>query len=214
MNNYLTFYSFIGYELSGRFIGSVKEADASLKKSRDEWPVVVLEVGISETTLKLYADAERWLEGSDGHTKLVILIDVHETEKRNTMSDKWELSENDFREIDHRRLFQHIFEWYQSRQIKLFGTFTLSVHLWYSDGDRQCVLDKATFSPESPIDLTMIEDVPLRLDYLVSDGNSLSEPGPFLFPLKRLVEKLQRGFEEIQIERAKLLAREKKRMYC
>jgi hypothetical protein len=33
-NNF--FSSLLGYELGGRFIGSVKEADASLKKSRDE----------------------------------------------------------------------------------------------------------------------------------------------------------------------------------
>lgn len=49
INNYLTFFfPFIGYELVGRFIGSVKQADAPLKKSRDEWPVAVLEVGIGE----------------------------------------------------------------------------------------------------------------------------------------------------------------------
>lgn len=174
----------------------MKQADASLKKSRDEWPVVVLAVGIDETTHKFYVDAERWLEGSNGHTKLVILVDVCETEKRNTASDKWKLSANGFREMNHRRLFQHIFERYHCRRINLFGTFTLSVHLWYSDGDRQCVLDKAGFSPDSPIDLEMIEDVPLRLKHLATDGSSLSEPQPSLFPLKRLVEKLQRGFEE------------------
>lgn len=59
----------------------------------------------------------------------------------------------------------------------------------------------------------MIEDVPLRLAYLVPDGNSLSQHRPSLFPLKRLVEKLQRGFEEIQIDRAKVLTREKKKKY-
>lgn len=175
---------------------------------------MVLEVGICETTHELYANAERWFEGSNGHTKLVILVDVCETGKRNTESDKRELSANDFREMNHRRLFQHIFKWYHSRRINLFGTFTLSVHLWYSDGDRQCVLNKARFSPDSPIDLETIEDVPLRLEHLVAEGSSLSEPQPCLFPLKRLVEKLQRGFEEIQIERAKLLAREKKKSYC
>ena len=116
--------------------------------------------------------------------------------------------------MNHRKLFQHIFEWYHCRRINLFGTFTLSVHLWYSDGDRQCVLDKAGFSPDSPIDLEMIENVRLRLKHLAADGSSLTEPQPSLFPWKRLVEKLQRGFEEIQIERAKLLARDKKKSYC
>jgi hypothetical protein len=41
---------------------------------------VVLEVGISETTNKLYEDAERWLACSDDTTQLVILIDVQDTE--------------------------------------------------------------------------------------------------------------------------------------
>lgn len=212
MNNQLTL--FLGYELGGRFTGSVKQADASLKKARGEWPVVVLEVGISETTQKLYIDAERWLEGSNSHTKLVVLVDVRETGKRNTSSDNWELCENDFQEMNHRRLFQYIFEWYQSREINLFGLFTLCVHLWYSDGDRQCILDKAAFSPDNPIDLTMVEDVPLRLECLIPDGSSLGHYRPLSFPLKRLVEKLQRGFEEIQIDRAKVLARETKKRYC
>jgi hypothetical protein len=90
---------------------------------------VVLEVGISETTQKLYINAERRLEGSNSHTKLVILVDVHETGKRNTSSDNWELGENDFQETNHRRLFQYMLKWYQSREINLFGLFTLCVQL-------------------------------------------------------------------------------------
>jgi hypothetical protein len=58
---------------------------------------VVLEVGISETTYKLYIDADRWLDGSHSHTKVLILVDGRQTGKRNTASDKWEISENEFK---------------------------------------------------------------------------------------------------------------------
>lgn len=86
----------LGCRLVGEFSRSSKEADASIKKSRDKWPVVVLEVGISETTTKLYNDAKRWLKGSCSQTKLVLLVDVQERGRRNTLNDKLELSEIDF----------------------------------------------------------------------------------------------------------------------
>ncbi|KAH8696470.1 hypothetical protein BGW36DRAFT_428478 [Talaromyces proteolyticus] len=64
------------FSLADKFSGSIKQADASLMKSECKWPDVVLEVGISEPTNKLFEDARRWLEGSDGNTKLVILVDI------------------------------------------------------------------------------------------------------------------------------------------
>lgn len=130
MNNYLTFSTYVGYELGGEYIGSVKQADASLKKSQVGWPIVVVEVDISETTQKLYTDAERWLEGSNSRTKLVILVVIRETGKRDTASDSWELFEDDFREMNPRRLFQHISEWYP-----LDGsTFSVPLHYLSIDG--------------------------------------------------------------------------------
>lgn len=109
---------------------------------------MVLEVGISETTTKLYNDAKRWLKGSSGQTKLVILVDVQEKERRNTSNDKWELSKIDFQHSNHDTLSHKILQWYQSREIRLVGSFELSVHLLYSDGDSQCILEKAAFPPK------------------------------------------------------------------
>ncbi|EED14725.1 hypothetical protein TSTA_042000 [Talaromyces stipitatus ATCC 10500] len=51
--------------LTGKSCRSSKQADASLMNFKAKWPVVVLEVGISETTTKLYDDAKRWLKGSN-----------------------------------------------------------------------------------------------------------------------------------------------------
>lgn len=194
----------LGCKLVGKFNHSSKEADASIKKSRDKWPVVVLEVGISETTTKLYKDAERWLKGSCGQTKLVILVDIQEKGRRNTSNDKWELSEIDFQQSNYVTISNKILQWYQSREIRLVGSFELSVHLLYSDGDSQCILEKAAFSPNNLIDLTTIQDIPLRLDYLVPDGSDLCQP--LLFPLRRLVHTLQNDFEDIESDRVDDLA--------
>lgn len=171
---------------------------------------MILEVGISETTTKLYEDARRWLEGSCGQTKLVILVDVQERGRRNTSNDKWELSEIDFQQPD--MLPNKILQWYQSRGIRLVGSFELSVHLLYSDGDNQCILNKAVFSPNNLIDLTTIQDVPLRLDYLI-DGSDLDMSQPLLFPLRRLIHRLQNGFEDIESDRADDLAENELRRY-
>lgn len=199
----------LGCRLRGRFSRSSKEADASVKKSGTKWPVVVLEVGISETTKKLEEDAERWLKGSCGQTKLVILVDVEERGKRatsNDLRDKWELSEIDFQQPNRDTLPDKILQWYRSREIRLVGSFELSVHLRYSDGDDQCLLNKAAFSPNNLIDLTTIQDVPLRLDHLMPDGSDLDMSQPLLFPLERLVQTLQNGFDDIESDRADDLA--------
>ncbi|OKL58738.1 hypothetical protein UA08_06187 [Talaromyces atroroseus] len=127
--------------LVDKYDGSIKQADASLMEFEAEWPVVVLEVGINETTEKLCGNANRWLNGSDGDTKLVILINVQE--------------------IGHKALRRHILDWYGSKNIRLHGSFELSVDLWYSDGVGQCILNKAAFSRDNLIDLMIINDVPI-----------------------------------------------------
>ncbi|EED14672.1 hypothetical protein TSTA_041500 [Talaromyces stipitatus ATCC 10500] len=149
--------------LAGDFAESTKQAVASLQQFGAKWLAVVLEVGISEPTSKLYQDAKRWLKGSNRQTKLVILVDVQEKPRWKTSSNNWSLSEIDFQQINHDKLSDHIFQWYRSKQILLHGSFNLSVHLWYSDDDKQCILNKAVFLPGNLIDLTTIQDVPFEV---------------------------------------------------
>lgn len=203
----------LGYLLRGKSSHSLKEADASVKKSRAIWPAVVLEAGIGETTENLYEDVNRWLEGSCGQTKLVILVDVEESEKPDILNDNRELSEIDFQPSNHVALIEKILQWYQSQVIRLVGSFELSVHLYYSDGDNQCNLNKAAFSPNNLIDLTTIQDVPLKLDHLITEGSSLDMSQPLLFPLRCLVHTLQNGFEGIEIFRANNLLDNELRSY-
>lgn len=200
---------FLGCLLGNEYDGSIKQADASLKKLGSEWPAVVLEVGISESTEKLCEDANRWLNGSDGNTKLVILIDVQEIPKWKSPNDVWGLPATAFQETSHIALRRHILDWYTSKNIRLHGSFELSVYLWYSDGVRQCILNKAAFSRDNLIDLTTINDVPLRLEHLMP-GSDLDAGQHISFPLRLLVGTLQQGFPEVEIQRATQLAKDKK----
>lgn len=195
--------------------GSTKLADASLNRSKSKRPTVVLEVGVSETTNKLYEDAERWLAGNSD-TKLVILVDITEKGRRKTSNDNWGLSAIDFQEKSRDMLSDDILKWYQSKGIRLVGTFELSVHLWYSDHDRRCIMKKATFSPGNLIDITTIQDYPLRLEHLMPNGGDLdADQHPHLsFPMRCLVDSLQSGFEDVEVERASELADDKKKKYC
>ena len=169
---------------------------------------MVLEVGIRETTQKLCEDANRWLNGTNGVTKLVILIDIQEIPKWKSSNDNWGLPAIAFQEISHEALRRHILEWYGFKNILLHGRFELSVDLWYSDGIRQCILNKAAFSQENLIDLTTINDVPLRLEHPMP-GSESDASQHLLFPLRLLVETLQKGFRHAEIQRAGQLARDK-----
>lgn len=55
-----------------------KQADRSWKPARQgrEFPTVTLEVGFSETTLKLERDIAWWINGSDGEVRMGITIDI------------------------------------------------------------------------------------------------------------------------------------------
>lgn len=198
--------------LDGKSSSSTKQADASLTNLTAEWPVVVLEVGVSETTTKLYQDAERWLNGTNGQTKLVILIDIQEKGRWNTSNDKWELSKVDIQGMRFDTLSNNILQWYRSKGIRLYGSFKLSVHLWYSDDDRQCIYE-AAFSPDKLIDTTNIVDVSLRMEHLMPDGSDSDIDQPLLFPLSDLVHLLQNGFETLERERANNLANIERKKY-
>lgn len=171
-------------------------------QSKGRIPFMVLEVAVSDTTDKLHEDAQRWLD--NGITKLVILVDIKETGKRDCSNDNWGISEAEIGQTGNIALSERVLQWYQSQGIRLVGSFDLFVHLWYSDGNRQCILDGAKFSPDNLIDLTTVEDVPLPLGHLIPDvtDRDLDPSQRVIIPLRRLVDTLQHGFEDIEWERA------------
>lgn len=74
-------------------------------------------------------------------------------------------------------------------------------------------MNKAAFLPNNLINLTTIQDIPLRLDYLIPDGSDLDMSQPLLFTLSCLVHILQNGFEDIEIDRADDLAKNELEKY-
>src|SRR5436305_8520143 len=75
---------------------SSKEADIAYKpsafrESKDAWPTIVFEVGVSESLRGLRWDARWWLRESNGDVKIVILIHIHRQRKRLHI-EKWELA--------------------------------------------------------------------------------------------------------------------------
>jgi hypothetical protein len=83
----------------------------------------------------------------------------------------------------------------------------------YSDDDSQCILNKAAFSPNNLIELATIQDVPLRLGYLISKGSDLDMSQSLLFLLRCLVDTLQNGFEDIESDTADDLAENELKLY-
>ncbi|KAG0633358.1 hypothetical protein HOY80DRAFT_913581 [Tuber brumale] len=71
-----------------------KEADGGIKPAdtradRDEWPSLVIEVGVSQTLLSLRQDACWWPEHSKERTRIVILIQIKKNPKSLRL-ERWE----------------------------------------------------------------------------------------------------------------------------
>ncbi|KAF2463840.1 uncharacterized protein BDR25DRAFT_161120, partial [Lindgomyces ingoldianus] len=81
---------------STRFTGTStsKEADevfkpATLRPHTLDWPTLVLEVGVSESLLKLRNDARWWLSNSRGHVNIVLIFHINRGTKT-MLIEKWE----------------------------------------------------------------------------------------------------------------------------
>jgi hypothetical protein len=73
--------------------GRSKEADISYKprsrRSPDEWPSFVVEVGVLESLAMLRRDAAFWITNSDGRTRIVILLSINRRD-RQILVERWE----------------------------------------------------------------------------------------------------------------------------
>jgi hypothetical protein len=71
-----------------------KEGDSafkpqSMRPREADWPSIVIEAGWPESLTKLREDAHRWLEGSRGEIKIVLLISIGRR-ARKMIIEKWE----------------------------------------------------------------------------------------------------------------------------
>ncbi|KAL1969802.1 hypothetical protein VTN77DRAFT_7311 [Rasamsonia byssochlamydoides] len=79
-----------GLGLAGPHRGSRKVPDGMIKRKGEFYPVIALEVGVTETLEKLFEDAERLLRGSKGITQLVILVKITEVSTHPTDGYPWD----------------------------------------------------------------------------------------------------------------------------
>lgn len=54
----------------------VKEPDSSFTLPHHDWPILVIEAGVSESDTKLQMDARGWLESARSETKVAITINI------------------------------------------------------------------------------------------------------------------------------------------
>lgn len=96
--------------------------------------------GISSETL--FGEAKKWLNGTNGQTKLVIVVDIQE-EGRPEPSG-WGLSAEEIADIHPRNILRHIIDWNERNGTSMLGTkFTTRVYLCYADKEPECVMDAA-----------------------------------------------------------------------
>ncbi|EFE44406.1 hypothetical protein TRV_00822 [Trichophyton verrucosum HKI 0517] len=90
---------------SGTF---VKEPDASFTLSDHDWPILVIEAGVSESDTKLKMDARGWLESAGSETKVTITIIINRHSPQIDFK-KWEHSTS----IQNRNCPRQIFQWHR-----------------------------------------------------------------------------------------------------
>jgi len=82
-----------GSRYNGQY--SAKEADSALKptslrRGKDAWLTIVLEVGVSEGLMRLRTDARWWLSNSGGEVKIVVLLCFYRN-ARTILMEVWQM---------------------------------------------------------------------------------------------------------------------------
>lgn len=168
-----------------------------------------MEVAVAETSNKVFEDATRWLQGSGGRTKLVIVIDIKETISRNstTQTADWGLSKNELDQLDVSDLTEHILQWHKDNRLPLVGSFQASLYLCFQNQQpRQAwkcefslnELESKCFTFEEMNHITTKELIP-----------ELDESHSFPLPLQEMLIEMQESLVGFQIYRASCRALKK-----
>ncbi|PGH17696.1 hypothetical protein AJ80_04704 [Polytolypa hystricis UAMH7299] len=194
-------------DLGGEYNGSEKAPDEGLRQVGEQYPLVAVEVAVSETSKKVFEDAARWLNGSDGCTKLVIVVDIKERMSRNTETTDWGLSKDILGQLNVRDLTKHILQWHQDNKSSLVGSFQASFYLCFQNQQPRQVW-KCEFSLEElePRCFTF-EGV----DYITKKEllPELDESDCFPLPLQDLSTRMRVCLIDHELKRASSKAREK-----
>lgn len=166
--------------------------DQCIHRRLQKFPLVVLDIAVSESTPQVFRNAERFLEGSNGQTRLAIVIDIneHRTEEQK-IPTRWGLSDDEIRKFTRRDPSTHILHWHSKESIPFLGDFNARVYLRFQNQDWRAIwehkfsLDGSSLDGlgETPLvhdnsyistkdllpELDESEDLPLPLDALAGE---------------------------------------------
>lgn len=178
-----------------------KEPHEGITPASGSYPLVALEIGVSEPKSDLLEDARKWLDGSDGETKLVILVDIQERRKKIENEDfDWGLSDIWLAKADQNAVTDHVLRRYQEKGIILAGRFYVNVYLCYPGKAGECIVE-GTFSLDGWDSWRHFrEGAELNLRDLLP---SLPAPVHMIPPIDHLRAKMSNTLYPLHVERIK-----------
>lgn len=199
----------LGVNLSSDYDGSEKAPDEGLRQVGEQYPLVAVEIAVSEASKKVFEDATRWLKGSDGYTKLVIVVDIQEKklEDGTTGITDWGLSKDILNTLNSTNLTKHILQWHKDNKVALVGRFEASFYLCFQNQHPREVW-KCEFSLDEPEPKCSIFE---GADYITTKDliPGLDESDRFPLPLQDLSTRMRTYLIDYQVKRASDKARDK-----
>ncbi|GAD93280.1 predicted protein [Paecilomyces variotii No. 5] len=204
-----------GFYLSGPHEGYYRTTDLHLRRADQEYPTLVVEMAFTESTETLFKRAKMWLDGTEGTTQLVILLDVKEGRAPSMYSRRvrqgnriWGLTDDDIaaRFPAFWPFYHHIMYWYYHMDLPLTGHFKVDMYIW---GRHMPEPDKI-WGCDFPNDY--------RIPPAEHPGNGIGRDSMFRFngisipfPIDDLVREGEKGRRYVSYERAANAAVEKLR---
>ncbi|KAI1908027.1 hypothetical protein LOZ61_005776 [Ophidiomyces ophidiicola] len=198
-----------GVHLSSDYDGSEKAPDEGLRQIGERYPLVAVEIAVSETSKKVFEDATRWLKGSNGYTKLVIVVDIKEKISKDGTAETtdWGLSKDILNTLNSDNLTEHILQWHKDNKAVLVGRFEASFFLCFQNQHPRQVwkcefsldeLERKCFILEGPAYITTKDLIP-----------GLDESNCFPLPLQDLSTRMRDCLIDHELRRASAKARDK-----
>ncbi|EEP75928.1 predicted protein [Uncinocarpus reesii 1704] len=196
-----------GSYLGGEFDGSEKAPDEGLCQGAQQFPLIAVEVAVSKRTTKVFDDVKQWLQGSEGCTKLVIVVDIIEKSGNCTETTDWGLSKDELGQLDVPDLAEHILQWQKDNNVALIGRFEAFFYLCFYNQKPQKVW-KCDFSLDrlKPECLMLEKELGhVMANDLVPGLDGLCFPLPF----QELSTKMRRSLSRFEFKRASIKTKEK-----
>lgn len=109
---------------------------STTRKPVQEIPFLALEIGICESTNKLFQNAEYLLTRTTNKKNAVIIVDIQERRPPPIRSFKqFDLSGDDIKVLELAQVTDAITKWYQRSRNSLVGEFSVGVHFCYPEGE-------------------------------------------------------------------------------